>query len=450
MNRRIAAWSLLLLAASLALSPALDPGVGAARPLAPPAGKWFTEATIARNLVTLKLAGDLDARGLDPASFRLRVNGGPPLAPLEVTGEPGASPELRLRFPEGAGSGDAASLLLPDPGAPDGQGEVALATATPPGDLPAGRAFVQAVPDASGFAYLLGGSATVTPTGAAGAPVDTIVRVHLATGETRTMGARLPSPRLLSGAAWSNASTDACPTGCIYLFGGEDASGAPLAEVLRYDPARDRVERIVAAMPTPRRNPLALATGPDIHVLGADPTILRFSPASETFTVIGASALTAAEALSGVFDPHPSPGCPEGCGYLFGPGDVVPESTQAPVAGSDSHVTVRFDPSSGAVGPAPNAKRYPEAPDAAVWAGTRAYLFGGRSCPLSMCIGTTTVWRFVPADPVIQPEAAGMPVSLRGATALAHGGEIVVLGAIVGGRPLTEGPLEQVIRYPIP
>lgn len=149
--------------------------------------------------------------------------------------------------------------------------------------------------------FVLGGAG---PSGA----LDDIVRIDPATGEVRTMGAKLPTPRSYVTGAFAN--------GKAYAFGGcNDASQcrvAPTREIVEYDPATDTARVMPQLLPSGRVSAAAVWSGTHVYLFGGDtngPTgcpnvneIVRFDPATGEVRVMPTTIPGGLLASAGVWD----------------------------------------------------------------------------------------------------------------------------------------------------
>lgn len=102
-----------------------------------------------------------------------------------------------------------------------------------------------------------------------------------------------PAGNLPSGRAKLGLASDG---NFIWAFGGQDASGTWLRDIVKYDPATGTATKVATNLPQGLGYPLAVASGPDIYVFGGylgPPTtkgtndILRFTPSSGAIVKVG-------------------------------------------------------------------------------------------------------------------------------------------------------------------
>lgn len=403
------------------------------------------EASILGGTVALTFPRSFDARALDPLAFGLVVNGGEVAAPVLVEDDLAANRTLRLIFLDGAGSGDSARLVAPR----EGRRVVdrGVSVETPADGLPSPRWGAPLASDGA-FAYAFGGAVDA----AAFAPDEwyawkallSIARVDLASGETRTMRARLPAGAVVGGAFFDARPSPDCPAGCAFVLGGGPSPAEASSAILRYDPVRDAIETLASQLPEPILDPALVWTGTHALLIGGgSPNVIRFDPATGDVTDLGPSAPGDVRAMVGVFDPRPTPECPEGCGYLFGgkgSPDTNPPTTTVLL---QRDLILRVDASTGRVVPVP--ARLPvavEAPTVA-WDGERALVLGGRTCSLAGCSRSDQAFAFDPRS----LEVTGLPSlgdGIENASSLWHEGRVVIVGGKCGSANCA---LDRVVRY---
>lgn len=440
LNARVGAASALLILATASL----EPWVG--EPVATLAARSDVAASIERDAVTLRLAKSLGELRLDLAALRLRVNAGPPIAPVELSDAHADSRVVRLRFTEGAGAGDAATL---DAGA---FGVLDVAVETPAWALPTRRIHAPAV-QSGDVALVLGGASAVDPFGVdygKWLALDSIVAVDLVTGRATTSAARLPEPLYAAAAVWDARASSACPSGCAFLFGGSGADGAPRSSILRFDPATGEVATLDARLPAPASSLAVAWTGEVAYLFGAgSPLILRFDPATEAVEVAAASPLTAADGMGATFDPRSSSACPSGCAYLFG--GHVPSATLLgqPGLDPDRDSVIRFEPVSGAAEAL--TARLPVATSgvAVAWTGSSAVIVGGSPCDPRGCRVTVDAIRFDPLGPAVRVLPEPVPLPTMGAAAAWRDGELLLVSGVGGGGSAPLRPLADVVRFAV-
>lgn len=440
-DARVAAWSLLVLLATAALEPMLGNKENAPS-LAQ--GEDLMRAVVHAAVATLTLTEPIEMLGLDVSSVGLAIGEASARAPITIEGDTPGSRIVRLTYREGAGSEDAARLVLPD-----GR-EIVADVKTPPGIVPTPRIAARTA-GPLGIAYVVGGATTENVASLAWQPLDSFIRVDVASGGIRTMGARLPSPRYDASLVWDPRPGDACPEGCVYVFGGAGERGQPMDEIVRYDPANDRADLLDARLPIAASGLVALFDGERAHLMGGgQPGIFRFDPSARTIETVGASALTSLVGLGGAFDPRASATCPDGCGYLFGGGIPVTRTTSSlgfdTPADQTRDSVLRYDAATGAVvALASTMPERRESPGVA-WDGTRAIIVGGGGCAaLLVCEYPSTVLAFDPATSTFETLPATLEPTMREATLVWRDGEAVIVAGVVGTASASE-PLDRILR----
>lgn len=412
----------------------------------PARGPWdAVEASILGGTVALTFPRSFDARALDPLAFGLVVNGGDVAAPVLVEDDLAANRTLRLIFLDGAGSGDSARLVAPREGPRVVDHEVVVAT--PLDGLPSPRWGAPLASDGE-FAFAFGGAVDA----AAFAPDEwyawralvSITRVDLASGDTRTMRARLPAGAVAGAAFFDARPSPECPAGCAFVLGGGPSPAEASSAILRYDPVGDAIETLASALPEPLLDPALVWTGTHALLIGGgSASVIRFDPVTGAVDDLGPNAPGDAHAMVGVFDPRPSPECPEGCGYLFGgkgSPDTNPPTTTMLL---QRDLILRVDASTGRV--VPVAARLPvavEAPTVA-WDGERAIVIGGRTCVTTGCSRSAQAFAFDPRT--LEVEALpSLEEGIENASGLWHDGRVVIVSGKCGG---SDCMLDRVLRY---
>lgn len=405
------------------------------------------EGELDADALTLRLDRPLeeDAPDLD---VRVSINGRAPVAPVDVQGATRGSRLVRVLLAEGAGSGDAATILL-------GGEAFEARVATRPGALPTPRV-AAGVAAADGVAYVLGGARDYDQNPALWTPLASILRVDLATGEVRTMNASLPSPRHTVAAVWDSRASAACPSGCAYAFGGVDGDGAVLEEVVRYDPSRDVATRLDARLPPAAGGWTAVWTGTRALLAGAfQPLVLAFDPGAERILHLGASPFTTPEGMGAAFDPRPTAGCPSGCAYFLGGyHESGPRMMAATGRGTTSDHTrdliLRLDAETGVVVPLRTRLPEPRGGSVAAWDanGERIILAGGGGCNAFLCAFPPDLLAFDPRSGAVERLDARMPVTTREAGGAFHEGEMVLVAGVAGSAVAGEA-MREVVRVPV-
>lgn len=164
--------------------------------------------------------------------------------------------------------------------------------------------FYGAAASVGGFVYFLGG----VDLGQGGA-LDTIWRFDPATGDVRTMGARLPFPLYATAAVGAGSH--------VFLFGGSTAGGPPLGTILRYTPATDTVTVMGATLPFAARDITAVWSGQYAYVFGGNYAprefsrrVTRYDPATDTAQLLGGALPAPRLEMAGAWA--------GGAAYLFG------------------------------------------------------------------------------------------------------------------------------------
>lgn len=273
------------------------------------------------------------------------------------------------------------------------------------GQLLPARASAAAASDGS-VTYLFGG-------GAAGPVVLDAIARHETRPPAATPGfdllGALPSARRHTSAVWTGAAA--------FVFGGQDANGSPLSEILRVDP-RTGASTLAGQLPTPRDGTSAIWTGSSAYVFGGIRTgtrtteIVRFDPLTGSAGAVGALP-SARDATSAIWDGRdlPGMGCAGGCAYVFGGNS----------GGGLLTDVVRFNPATGETSTLSGMFSVSPAGSGAAWDGENAFLFGG-------ALGST-VWRW---DPLLRDPATAagtIPASPSHAAAVWAGQGAVAIGS---------------------
>lgn len=225
--------------------------------------------------------------------------------------------------------------------------------------LPTGRSALTAVWDGSN-AYVFGGYGYDT-TCSCDRQMSQIVRYNPSTNAVTTMGATLPIGRAGASAVWDGTN--------VYVFGGLHGSlGSPgLTDIVRYNPATDTVTTMGAALPTGSHSASAIWDGTSAYIFGGccesitrqlSNRIVRYTPATDTVTVLPTTLPTARAETSAVWDGANA--------FIFGGSDGAPTAQ-----------ILRFDPGTGTVTPASALLPRPRSGTAAAWNGSAAYVVGG-------------------------------------------------------------------------
>jgi N-acetylneuraminic acid mutarotase len=181
----------------------------------------------------------------------------------------------------------------------------------------------------------------------------------------------LPSPRIgLSAAPWG---------GLIYIFGGH-SNGTMITEILRFDPATE-----------------------DLSVMGAS-------------LVTGRAGMCVISMERGI--------------YLFG------GKTQS---GSSDEV-ILYEPGKDSLTVLPERLPYPVYHASAVWTGERAFIIGGSAVlpGWNVSKATDAITEFHPASGVSKISSARLPSPRERTVAAFHGGTIFVFGGQEGVRALDD------------
>jgi hypothetical protein len=226
-----------------------------------------------------------------------------------------------------------------------------------------------------------------------------------AADSTAPMGATLPTPRNQTSAVWDGTHA--------YIFGGISyaAPTGKLVQIVRYDPATDVATVMGATLPTARSSTSAVWDGTYAYVFGgfpdglADPGILRYDPATDTVTAMTATLGTRGATAAVWTGTH---------AYIFG---------GAETASVDD--IVRYDPATdtattmGATLPSPRNSA------SAAWVGSSAYVFGGADES-----GLTEIVRYDPDTDTVTTMAATVPEAASYyASAFSDGTYAYILGA---------------------
>lgn len=250
-----------------------------------------------------------------------------------------------------------------------------------------------------GYAYIF----TLDPTG-----TPSIVRYDPVADSLRTMTARPPFYATGGSPGAVTAVTDG---NVAYLFGGEP-NGAPNDRILRYDPATDQVTVMGARLPQGNKEMGAAFVAGAVYLFGgvADGTaIVRYDPKTDEATVLAARLPTGTRDQSVVFDGQSI--------LLFG-GDATS------FAGGARSTILRFNVALGTLSQLSEAMPTANAYAPAVWTGTSACLFGGRS---GASAGSSAI-RCTDGRPVVLTAAPAAPC----ATASANSGTTCSVGSFLG------------------
>lgn len=259
-------------------------------------------------------------------------------------------------------------------------------------------------------AYLFGGIACRPGSTLDCDPVDAIVRFDPATRAFTSAG-RLPEARGGASAAYDGKH--------VYLFGGSTPAGTS-QDILRFDPATGKAERLATAMPEGLEGTSAVWTGQHIYVIGGSnhlgttrATIQAFDPAAGTLKTLAGKL------------PHPMSGTA-----------TVWTGTEALVMGGLSNgftwedSVVRID-GAGKVRVMEHVLPDPLWGTAAVWTGQAAYLFGGSGSGRPI-----DIVRYVPGE---EGEVVDtLPSGRQGAAAVWAGEKAYIFGG--GGEALAFTP----------
>lgn len=256
-------------------------------------------------------------------------------------------------------------------------------------------------------AYLLGGF--VPGEG----PSDRIYRFDPSTGAVTAMEARLPSGRYYASAIWADDAA--------YLFGGTSEAGslADISEIVRYDPASDTAT-VVGALPTGLAGSSAVWDGTHAYIFGGrlpagapSDQILSFDPQTNTTTILLSRLPSPRQAVTAISDGTRA--------YLFGGFGF-----------SFLDEVVAFDPGTGSVevvGRLPTPRRYASA----VWAGDQAYVFGGDTANGL----TDQVVRFVPSEEQVSVMGAFLPLKNAQTSAIWDGSAGFIFGGTSQGASIS-------------
>jgi DNA-binding transcriptional ArsR family regulator len=278
--------------------------------------------------------------------------------------------------------------------------EAASSIHTMSGTLPLPVAWGSAVWDGSGATIFGGLNAT-------GAPLPIVIRYDPVTDTARVASARLhPHGAAGTAAVWNGTHA--------FIFGGYDAANGTGARIVqRYDPATDAMETLPVLLP-PNRGVTAVWNGTHallfLRAMTAPPLVLAFHPPSMTLGAAG-TALWEGWTLVGVAAAHTDRGT-----FLFGGGTPNPVGGGLATASStiwryDSHGD-RFDRLDQEL-PAPLAWSAPVA------AGSVVYLVGGYHVPvLDAATTTDEILVFDPSGMRLSryPDALPLPAAAMAST----------------------------------
>jgi hypothetical protein len=263
--------------------------------------------------------------------------------------------------------------------------------------LPVGMYSASAV-WAGAYAYILGGHDPYHSS--CYYSCKSILRYDPAADSILEMGAKLePHGRAYGSAVWTGAYA--------FFFGGDDYCDAPCsAGIVRYSPSTDTLTTMAAS-------PLLLAnlswtsavwTGQYAFIFGGDAPatwpsssrrdhILRYNPASDTVTKMGAVLPTPRSATSAFWDGRYA--------YVFGG-----SGCSRPYGPPTCDEVLRYDPVADTITLLGSYFPKPRTNAAAVWADTRGFILGGSTCAMAWC---DEILEYDPAhrptDPPIRPTA---------------------------------------------
>lgn len=195
-----------------------------------------------------------------------------------------------------------------------------------------------------------------------------IVSFDPKTNELTTLSAQLPQPLSAASAIWV-PSSPSCPSGCAYLFGGNNTTVSTFPEfdqnkIVRFIPATGAVATLTDADFTARAGTSAVyVSATQAYIFGGTKTgtkIFKFNPTTEDVTALGAVLPSARSGTAAVYATTNSKV------YIFAG------------SGAAGQQVLEFDPSTEA-NPANLGNLIPSARSgvSAIWDGTDAYVFGG-------------------------------------------------------------------------
>lgn len=200
----------------------------------------------------------------------------------------------------------------------------------------------------TGKIYYFGGKSTSADSSA----TATIHVYDPGAGTSSDTGHSLPTARFWAGSSFWPSD------GCIYLFGGRDATGADLSQVLRYCPQTGLMQTLSTALPSARREVIAFTGQSEITIVGGSQgasqlsLVVGFDPDSGTMITHGTTLGTAA-AFSGativdgtatLLAPYPS----SAVATRLAPGSLVAATPTATPPNRSPQQTKLVSPADGA------------------------------------------------------------------------------------------------------
>ena len=207
--------------------------------------------------------------------------------------------------------------------------------------------------------YLFGGSADGGGTG-----LTDVLRFDPATRRVEKV-ADLPARTMAASAAWDPRPTPACPRGCAYVLGGSAAIGTYSRDVVRFDPATRASTPMGPVLPVAHRLGAAVWTGDAAYVLGGYDgapldQVVRYDPVRNEAVTTKARLPNATHGAVAVAH--------DGKVHLLGGSDDL----------VDLGRVVVLDPARDAVETRPTGLACATAYAASAWDGARLLLLGGR------------------------------------------------------------------------
>lgn len=250
----------------------------------------------------------------------------------------------------------------------------------------------------------------------------------------------LPGARSGASAVWTGDA--------VYVFGGYDGDRYPryTDEILRYDPSTGSVRAMESRLPVPAQGMSAVWTGSAVFLFGGHTgstplsSILRYDPEADVLLSLPLVSLDWARGFTAAaWDPRdlPAVGCPGGCAYVFGGGDVGPGVTPTDRIFRFNPATLLGSDLEGVALPEPRIHA------TAAFVEDRIVVFGGSRWETSPARTLDDVVLFAPESSAVVRSAARMPEPRREAAAVSDGQAVYV----IGGCAPAACPLASVLRY---
>lgn len=248
--------------------------------------------------------------------------------------------------------------------------------------LPAVRANISAIWTGR-YAYVFGGDSS---TNYSTTVTDQILRYDPAADSVSIMGAKLPTARAGTSAAWDGTYA--------YIFGGYDYNNREVSEILRYHPATDTLAVMGGRLTQSRWLTSAVFDGTNFFIFGGRgfwnqyDRIDRYSPATDSVTAM-ASRLPSFD-TSAVWDGHSA--------LLFGGGAMA---NGYPYSYGYQYI-YKFDTTRDALTGMSYYLPSPRQGSGAIWDGSKAWVFGGYYTVVESCGSYCYQWHDEYIDDVVQ------------------------------------------------